>query len=370
MSVQTQPSKQAPSIPAGIPAASGISLDEALRLIHARGAALDALIARANLTRDHYKGTEVRLCAITNAKSGHCPEDCGFCSQSSKYETDAPEYKLRNAQELADDAVKAWEAGAGEFSIVASGRAMTKDWELKEVEKALGLIREKTSLMRCASLGLMTKPDLQRLKDAGLQAVHHNLETARSHHHNIVTSHSYDDEVEAVKVAKELGLHVCSGGIFGMGETAEQRVEMLEALREMDVDSIPLNFLNPRPGTPVAAKHNITAEDCLAAIAVARLMMPNKELFVCGGREVNLGERLDQIFHAGANGTMVGNYLTTAGRGVEKDLDAIEAQGLTPVGITESDTAPQKARALSAHDPKPARPQQPLSRRTSLPVLG
>lgn len=354
-----------------IPDEKGISTQEALSLVTAQGSQLDALLDRANRTRDHYKGSEVRLCAITNAKSGHCPEDCGFCSQSARYETDAPEYRMRSGEDLAADAIKAWEHGAGEFSIVTSGRALNKERELLEVEKALGIIREKTSLMRCASLGLMDKPTLKRLKDAGLQALHHNVETARSYHANVVTSHSYDDEVAAVNAAKDVGLHVCCGGIFGMGESAEQRVEMLQALRDMDVDSIPLNFLNPRPGTPLAEKHNITAEECLAVVAVARLMLPTKELFVCGGREVNLAERLDQIFLAGANGTMVGNYLTTAGRGVEKDLDAIKAQGLTPVGVTESTTAPPHIRSLVDGNPQPARTQAPLSNRgrNALPVL-
>ena len=158
-----------------VPAETGISSEEALRLIHAAGKELDALIGRANATRDHYKGTEVRLCAITNAKSGFCPEDCGFCSQSSKFETDAPKYKMRSGEEIAADAQKAWEAGAGEFSIVTSGRALTKERELKEIETALGIIKENTSLMRCASLGLMDKENLVRLKAAGLQALHHNL---------------------------------------------------------------------------------------------------------------------------------------------------------------------------------------------------
>ncbi|MBI5496980.1 MAG: biotin synthase BioB [Deltaproteobacteria bacterium] len=353
-----------PSTTVSVPPATGIPVDEALRLIRATGADLERAIERANLARDHFKGDEVRLCAITNAKSGHCPEDCGFCSQSSKYQTDAPEYRLRSAEELSHDAIRAWEAGAGEFSIVASGRAMTKERELAEVEAALRTIREKTTLLRCASLGLQDRASLERLKAAGLQAVHHNLETARSHHPNIVTTHNYDDEVEAIRTARAVGLHVCSGGIFGMGETPEQRVEMLEALRELDVDSVPLNFLNPRPGTPVAEKYNITLEECLAVIVVARLMMPAKEIFVCGGREVNLGQRLDEIFRAGANGTMVGNYLTTMGRGVEKDLQAIGRQGLRPVGITESATAPAKTRRLAAGDPRPGRST------ARLPVLG
>ena len=158
----------------------------------------------------------------------------------------------------------------------------------------------------------MDKPALERLKAAGMQSMHHNLETA-FFHDQIVESHSYDDEVETIRAAKEVGMYVCSGGIFGMGEAWHQRVEMALDLRDLDVDSVPINFLNPRPGTPLADLKELTAADCLKIIALYRLILPTKDLIVCGGREMNLGDRQVDLFKAGANGLMLGNYPTTRG---------------------------------------------------------
>jgi biotin synthase len=174
----------------------------------------------------------------------------------------------------------------------------------------------------------MREPELARLKGAGLMHYHHNLETARSFFDRVCSTHGYDEQLETIRAAKRLGLKLCSGGILGMGETPEQRVELAETIRELGVDCVPMNFLNPRPGTPMEGVKAITAEECLAAIAVFRLMMPAAHLFVMGGREVNLGERQDLIFYAGADGTMVGNYLTSAGRAPDATVEMVEAQGL------------------------------------------
>jgi biotin synthase len=182
--------------------------------------------------------------------------------------------------------------------------------------------------MRCASLGLMRKPELARLQRAGLQSLHHNLESARSHFDAICTTHTFDEQLETVRAAKELGLNLCCGGILGMGETPEQRVELAETLRELAPDCVPLNFLDPRPGTPLAGTRAITSEECLAAIAVFRLMLPAAHLFAMGGREVNLGEKQHLVFAAGADGTMVGNYLTSAGTSPEAVVGMIREQGL------------------------------------------
>jgi biotin synthase len=157
---------------------------------------------------------------------------------------------------------------------------------------------------------------------------HHNLETARSHFGNVCTTHTFDEQLETIRTAKRLGMKLCSGGILGMGETPEQRVELAETLRDLGVDCVPMNFLNPRPGTPMADVRAITPDECLAAIAVFRLMMPAAHVFVMGGREVNLGDRQHLIFRAGANGTMVGNYLTSAGRAPDQTVGMVEAQGL------------------------------------------
>jgi biotin synthase len=315
------------ALPPGI---EPISADEARRLIrHTSGPELEALLARADAVREAVHGTEVSLCGITNAKSGRCGEDCGFCAQSAHFEgTGAPEYGMMTAREIADHAKQAEAAGAREFSVVTSGTRLAKESELAELEKAVRLIKEETTLEPCASLGLMREPELARLKAAGLEHFHHNLETARSHFDHVCTTHTYDEQLETIRTAKELGFKLCTGGILGMGETPEQRVELAETLRDLDVDCVPVNFLNPRPGTPMAEVKAITPEECLAAVAVFRLMMPAAHLFVMGGREVNLGALQHRIFEAGADGTMVGNYLTSAGTQPHEVVEMIRGQGL------------------------------------------
>jgi biotin synthase len=312
------------------PGIEPITADEARRLIrHTSGPELDALLARARAVRDAVHGKEVSLCGITNAKSGRCPEDCGFCAQSAHFEgTGAPEYGMMSAREIADQARAAERAGAREFSIVTSGTRLSREAELAEVEAAVRLIREETTLEPCASLGLMRRPELERLKAAGLQHFHHNLETARSHFGAICTTHTYDEQLDTIRAARELGYELCTGGILGMGETPDQRVELAETIRDLGVDCVPVNFLNPRTGTPLARLEAITPGECLATIAVYRLMMPAAHVFVMGGREVNLGAWQDRIFDAGADGTMVGNYLTSAGTQPSDVVGMIRARGL------------------------------------------
>jgi biotin synthase len=282
----------------------------------------------AQAVRRASKGDYVNTCGISNAKSGRCAEACSFCSQSAHYSTDAPKYVMKDKDTLVSEAKEAWNNGVREFSLVASGRAMTNRVELDTVKAAVTEIQATTGMQTCASLGLMSREALAELKEAGLESVHHNLETARSFHANIVSTHSYDDEVETIRAARSLGMYTCSGGIFGMGESWDQRIELAVELRDLDVDSVPLNFLNPRPGTPLAEQRDLTAEDCLKIIALYRLVLPTKDIIVCGGRAVNLGERQTEIFRAGANGVMLGNYLTTAGRAAELDLDMLESEGL------------------------------------------
>ncbi len=308
-----------------------ISGEEARRLIHhVSGPDFQALLARANAVREAVHGSEIALCGITNAKSGRCPEDCGFCAQSAHFpEADAPVYPLVPAEDIVAQAKAAERAGVREFSIVASGRLLSKESELETLEEAVRRLRAETAIEPCASLGLMREPELARLKGAGLMHYHHNLETSRSFFDQVCTTHTYDDQLETIRAAKRQGLKLCSGGILGMGETPEQRVELAETIREVGVDCVPMNFLNPRPGTPMENVRAITPEECLAAVAVFRLMMPAAHIFVMGGREVNLGDRQELVFHAGANGTMVGNYLTSAGRPPDATVGMVESQGLS-----------------------------------------
>lgn len=336
-----------------VPPPVGISCVEARALLDVEGEALEALLARARATREHYKGDEIRFCSITNAKSGRCGERCGFCAQSAHFSTAAPVYPLKDAATILAEAKDAEAEGAGEFSIVTSGTSLKGEAELVEVERALRAIAEQTGMMRCASIGLMDAATLARLKDAGLQSFHHNLETAKSFHAQIVATHSWEHEVAAVRAAKEVGLHVCCGGIFGMGESLDQRIELMDELRALDVDSIPLNFLNPQEGTPLAGKRDLRPEDCLRIVAVARLMLPRQEIFVCGGREVNLQHLQHRMFDAGANGTMVGNYLTTPGRGAVRDREMLGELGLRAVGVLQSERVSERVRGVRAHAPLP-----------------
>ena len=330
MSEQTSPTPLSwTDILARAKAGIGVSEEEAEAITALRDEAeLGELFATAEAVRLHHHGTFVNTCGISNAKSGRCPEKCNFCSQSAHFKTAAPTYTTKSADEIVGEAKAAFEGGVREFSIVMAGRQIDKEADLSVLEEAFGRIRAETGVQTCASLGLMSKPDLQRLKDAGMQSMHHNLETARSFHPNIVESHTYDDEVETIRNAKELGMYVCSGGIFGMGEGWEHRVEMAADLRALDVDSVPINFLNPRPGTHLAEQHDLSPLDCLKIIALFRLMLPTKDLIVCGGRQVNLGEREVDIFKAGANGVMMGNYLTTPGAAMAQDQALMAAQGM------------------------------------------
>jgi biotin synthase len=351
------------------PGMEPISADEARRLIHhTSGPALEALLARANAVREAVHGSEIALCGITNAKSGRCAEDCGFCSQSAHFpEADAPVYPLVPAEEIVSQARAAERAGAREFSIVTSGTRIAKDEELAVLEDAVRRLRAETAVEPCASLGLVGEAELARLKGAGLMHYHHNLETARSFFENVCTTHTYEAQLETIRAAKRQGLKLCSGGILGMGETPEQRVELAETIRDLGVDCVPMNFLNPRPGTPMANVRAIGAEECLAAIAVFRLMMPAAHIFVMGGREVNLGDRQDLIFYAGANGTMVGNYLTSAGRAPDATVGMVEAQGLVLRGPETG--RPWSFDGHAPHDPDwNLRAAEPGKRR-SLPVV-
>lgn len=316
--------------------ATGITPEEALHVLQcSHDDFFNIVLPLTRALREKSFGKHVSFCSIVNAKSGACPEVCNFCSQSAAFkEAEAPLYPLMSSDEIVARAKKAEAAGATEFSIVTSGRALTKAREVDVLVDAVTRVNTETNMESCASLGLMKRDDLIRLKEAGMVNFHHNIETAPSFFSNIVKTHSFDDEVEAIREAKDLGFHVCSGGIFGMGESLEQRVEFVFTLKDLDVDSIPLNFLNARPGTPLENVKDLTPLDCLKAIAITRLAMPTTEIFVCGGKEINLGDFQRYIYDAGASGTMIGNYLTTEGRDPQEDITLIRSLGLEPVPVS------------------------------------
>ncbi len=307
----------------------GIGPADALAVLSLSRQDLWRLLDLTESVRRRFKGDAVRLCSIVNAKSGMCSEDCSFCSQSRRSNADIRKYPLVGEEEMVRAAREAKARGAREFSIVSSGLAMRDRGELERVGNAVWRIRTEVGIETCVSLGTLPADDVAYLLSRGLRSVHHNLETSRSFFPSMCTTHDYEDDVRAVRAAKEAGAWVCCGGIFGIGETEKDRVELAMTLRDLRVDSIPVNFLNPVPGTPVEGKHDLTPFDCLKIIAMMRLVHPQREIIVCGGREVNLRDLQSLIFAAGATGTMAGNYLTTAGRPAEEDVRMILDLGLT-----------------------------------------
>ena len=314
-----------------------ISSDKALQLESFTHEELDYLFIGTDRIRDKFKGEDVKICSIVNAKSGRCVEDCSFCAQSSSFQTDAPETELMSVEEMVAAAKEAEAFGANEFSIVASGTKMDDRKELDRVIEAVRRIKTETTLETCCSLGLMELDDLKELKAAGLDRCHHNLETAASFFNKIVTTHTYEDEVKAVQNAKEAGLQVCVGGIFGMGETFAQRVELAFSIRELGTQSLPINFLKPIEGTGLDHLETIEYYDALKTIALLRLVLPKIDLFVCGGREEVMTDKQEQLFSAGANGILGGNYLTTKGQDPKRDIEMIQSLGLRPIASITQD---------------------------------
>ncbi len=311
-------------------AGGSITPEEAVRLTEVEGSAIYDLFRAATRVKEHFVGNEIHLCSIINAKSGRCAENCAFCAQSAHHTTDAPVYPLVQEDQIVECAKTAETNGSACFGIITSGTTV-KGQELEQILAALRRIRKETTILPSCSLGIIDEETALKLKDAGMDTYHHNLETAESFFPNICTTHEYREDVETVRAVKKAGVTVCSGGIFGMGESAAQRVEMAFTLKELDVDSVPMNFLNPIDGTRLEGAALISAMECLKTIAVYRLILPEKRITICGGREKNLRDLQSWIFFAGANGTMIGNYLTTLGRNVDTDLTMFSDLGLTTV---------------------------------------
>jgi biotin synthase len=308
-----------------------VTADEANEMMALDKSGLYELFASANRIARHFKGWEVELCGIINAKSGRCAEDCAFCSQSIHHETDAPVYSLKDSVELARAALSSKEDGADRFGIVTSGTRIKDGEELETICNAVRTIAACEGITPCASLGILPETSLLKLKEAGLTGYHHNLETARSFFPNVCTTHDYEDDVATVRTAKRLGFNTCSGGIFGIGESPAQRVEMALTLRELDIDSVPINFLVPVKGTRLEDRVPLSPLESLRVIAVYRFLLPTKTIRICAGRDRNLGDMASWIFYAGASAMMVGDYLTTAGRTPEIDLEMVRMLGFTPV---------------------------------------
>ena len=308
--------------------ARGASLDETTAILQSGDVNLLALLDAASRTRRHFKGDRVRLCAIVNARSGGCPEDCAFCAQSAHHQADAPRHEMIPPARVREAAVAAVRAGAGEFSVVASGLGPRGNGEVRELAEAVRAVRESTSAEACVSAGILDEDALRALREAGLTRFHHNLEAARSFYPSVCATRDWEDNARAVRAAKDAGLRVCCGGIFGLGETLAQRAELLHEIAALGPDSVPVNFLNPIPGTPLAGRPLLSPFEGLRIIAAARLTLPDKDVIVCGGREVTLREFQGVVFYAGASGLLIGDYLTTKGRAPAEDLRLVADLGL------------------------------------------
>ncbi len=288
------------------------------------------LFAAASEIREHFKGGRISLCGIVNAKSGRCAENCKFCAQSSHYKTNAPSYPLLSAAQIIEEARQAAQSGVHCFGIVTSGKRISGRREWETIYEAVRGISD-LGLKPCASLGIINRGRALELKEAGLYRYHHNLETSRSFFANICTTHDYEEDVETMEAAGEAGLSTCCGGLIGLGETIEHRIELARTLSELDVDSVPINILNPIPGTPLAGVPPLSPLEILLTVSIFRFILPSKDIKLCGGKERNLRQLLPLGIMAGCNSLMTGNYLTTMGRNTALDLEMIQDLGFRTV---------------------------------------
>ncbi|WP_339822174.1 biotin synthase BioB [Paenibacillus sp. FSL R7-0216] len=302
-----------------------LTWEEGLSVLQAENDQLLPLMEAAYRVRRYYYGNKVKLNMIINAKSGLCPEDCGYCSQSLVSTASIPKYPLLDKETLVAGAREALQRKAGTYCIVASGKGPT-DKELEQVVEAVAEIRATMPLKICACLGILREEQAQKLSEAGVHRYNHNLNTSRTNYPSITTTHTYDQRVATVETARAHGMSPCSGVIIGMGESDEEIVEMALALRDLDADSVPINFLNAIPGTPLERAGRVPAQKALKVLALFRFICPTKEIRVAGGREVSL-RTLQPLSLYAANSIFVGDYMTTEGQDVSLDHRMIEDLG-------------------------------------------
>ncbi len=284
---------------------------------------LAELLNSANAVRKKYIGTTLELCSILNAKSGLCSEDCKFCAQSAKNCSDISVYPLKEKTQIVEAAREAKAIGADKYGIVTSGNRLTGK-ELNLVAEVIAQIKDEIGIVVCASLGALEKSQLKLLADAGLCRYHHNIETSRRFYPQIVSTHSFDERINTIKAAREAGLQVCSGGIIGTGETWQDRIDMANTLKQLGVDSVPINILVPIKGTALESAESLSAEDAIKTICIFRIILKDKIIKIAAGRETALKDSQITAFAAGANGMLIGGYLTIKGAGLEADYALIE----------------------------------------------
>jgi len=303
-----------------------VNTKEIYPLLETKGPDIIELAAVANRVREEFNGNEIDLCSLLNAKSGRCPEDCGFCAQSAHYKTEALVYPMMDTNRIVEEAKKAQRKGTGRFCLITSGRELN-DEEFETILRALDRIRRETTLDLDCSLGTLSKERAESLKKVGVTRYNHNVETAESHFPQICSTHSFRDRVKNIEVLKEQGFSICCGGIIGLGESPQQRLELAFSLRQLGIDCIPFNILNPRPGTPLEHSESIPPMEIIKTISLFRLILPKGTIKIAGGREANLRDLQSLALLAGANGLIVGNYLTTPGRNAEDDFRMIKDLG-------------------------------------------
>jgi biotin synthase len=316
-----------------------ITRDQARAVLEAPDDELLVLLDAAFRVRRAHHGRKVRLHVLQNAKSGSCPEDCKFCSQSSSYETPAEVYPMQSVEQIVEGARRAKRAKAWKYCIVTATRGPSRK-DLDTVCEAVRRIKAEIDITVCTSLGVLTEEKAARLKEAGVDRFNHNLETSERRYGEVVTTHTYQDRVNTVKIAKAAGMEACCGGIVGMGESADDVIDMAFALRELDVESAPINFLDPRPGTPMSDLPRVTPSYCLKVLAMFRFLLPRADLRVAGGREVNLRWMQPLALYA-VNSIFTSGYLTTPGATPSADHQMIRDMGFLVEEVAPAQEAAQ-----------------------------
>ena len=296
--------------------------------------ALDKLTAAADKIREHFKGENVDLCTIINGRSGRCGENCKFCAQSAHNHTGCEEYSFLEDEKIIQAAKANQDEGVNRFAIVTAGKALCGE----DFDKAIRVyekMNRELSINLCASMGFLTREQFKRLRKAGVTSYHHNIETSRRNFPNICTSHTYDMKIDTIKIAQEEGLCVCSGGIIGLGETFEDRIDMALSLSELNIRSIPINALMAIPGTPFEKNQPLTEEEILRTIAMFRFLNPEANIRLAAGRKL-LSENGKKAFQSGASATITGNMLTTSGSTIKGDIKMLSEMGRSVKAIKGS----------------------------------
>lgn len=299
-----------------------ITYNEALSLIETP---LNELLEAADEIRKHFCSNIFDICSIINAKSGKCSENCKFCAQSAHYKTNISEYPLLDKEKIVENALYMAEKGVLRFSIVTSGKALT-DKDVEILADTIKEIKSKSNISICASLGLLTDENFKKLKDAGLERVHNNLETSENFFSSVCTTHTFDDKINALKAALQSGLSVCSGGIIGLGESMQDRIDLAFSLKELGIKSVPLNILSPVKGTPYENNKPLSEEEILKTISIFRFILPDAFIRLAGGRAL-LSDKGKKAFLSGANAAITGDMLTTYGISVDTDMQIIKETG-------------------------------------------